>query len=217
MGVLTGKEIIERVKNGSIIIDPFDESCVGTNSVDLRCGDTLKYYVSKNNEPIDEVWDRARKLYPYDGTAKSLRLLREYLEQEEALLDPKTPPRTFTVKIPPEGYMIVPGRGYLGTTLETIGTTDLVPHMHGRSSVGRMFVSAHYEAGMGDTGFQGQWTTEISCEYPSILYVGMRICQLVFSETVGELTDYSVRSGSKYHHQKDPVASLIYKDGEFNK
>jgi dCTP deaminase len=40
--ILTGKEIHRQVSNGSIVIDPFDLSCLNPNSYNYHLGDTLK-------------------------------------------------------------------------------------------------------------------------------------------------------------------------------
>lgn len=42
--ILTGSEIMKEVKNGNIIIDPFDEKQVNPNSYNFRLGDTIKIY-----------------------------------------------------------------------------------------------------------------------------------------------------------------------------
>lgn len=57
--ILTGSEIRKQVENGNIIIDPFNESMLTTNSYDFRLGNTLKLYkdleldVKCNNEIIE--------------------------------------------------------------------------------------------------------------------------------------------------------------------
>lgn len=49
--ILTGKKIIEEVKNGRIELDPFDESKATTNSYDLALGDTVVRYTSEIIDP----------------------------------------------------------------------------------------------------------------------------------------------------------------------
>jgi deoxycytidine triphosphate deaminase len=46
--ILTGNQIREEVKNGRIVIDPFDESCVNPNSYNFTLSDTFKVYT----EPV---------------------------------------------------------------------------------------------------------------------------------------------------------------------
>ncbi len=49
--ILTGKKIHEEVDAGRIRIDPFDASCITTNSYDLKLGDSLIRYTSEILDP----------------------------------------------------------------------------------------------------------------------------------------------------------------------
>jgi len=51
--ILTDKKILEGIQSGDIVIEPFDQSCLGTNSYDVHLGKTLAVY-------RDEILD-ARK------------------------------------------------------------------------------------------------------------------------------------------------------------
>lgn len=42
--ILTDKEILKQIKNGDIIIDPFDLTCLGTNSYDVHLARYLAVY-----------------------------------------------------------------------------------------------------------------------------------------------------------------------------
>lgn len=44
--ILTGREIEKQVRNGAIVIDPFQDSALNPNSYDLRLGDHLRVYDS---------------------------------------------------------------------------------------------------------------------------------------------------------------------------
>jgi dCTP deaminase len=212
--VLTRKEILAEVKKGRIMIDPFNESNVKSNSMDLRLDDKLKIYVDNDGAPIDETWRAAIKLYGQttDPAGRKNEALYDFLERKGAILDQRTKPRLKTIDIPDEGYVIIPGRGYLGSTVETIRTDHFVPAMHGRSSMGRLFLSPHHTAGWGDTGFSGSWTLEITCMMPTRIYKGMRICQLSFETITGESVLYQDIDGSRYQGQKGPVESRMYND-----
>lgn len=45
--ILSDKEILKAIEEGKIIIDPFDPSCLGTNSYDVHLGKHLATYVDK--------------------------------------------------------------------------------------------------------------------------------------------------------------------------
>jgi len=42
--ILTDKKILEGIESGDIVIEPFDRSCLGTNSYDVHLGKTLAVY-----------------------------------------------------------------------------------------------------------------------------------------------------------------------------
>ncbi len=45
--ILTDTQILEEIKKGTIVIDPFDRSCLGSNSYDVHLGKTLATYRDK--------------------------------------------------------------------------------------------------------------------------------------------------------------------------
>lgn len=212
MAILTGPEIIEMVKRGDIEIAPFRPENVGPNSIDLTLSDEIKVYIDKQGRPIDSGYATALKLHPQKGDPVNERKLVEHLEKRGQLLDVRNPWKTKTYTIPSEGFVLLPGRGYLAATEEFVGTDHYVPHLHGRSSIGRSFISVHHTAGWGDVGFRGSWTLEITCEHPVRIYPGMRICQLAFETVVGEVMSYGTRDGSKYQNQTAPGESRLYQD-----
>jgi dCTP deaminase len=112
--------------------------------------------------------------------------------------------------IPDDGLYLLPGQLYLGSTVETIGTTrTYVPHIEGRSSVGRLGMAVHVTAGFGDVGFVGQWTLEITVVHPLKVYPGERIAQAYFLKGLGSPTrTYS----GKYAGMHGPEASRMEKD-----
>jgi len=42
--ILSDKKILDEIKAGSIVIEPYDRSCLGSNSYDVHLGDTLAEY-----------------------------------------------------------------------------------------------------------------------------------------------------------------------------
>jgi len=54
MAILSDSEILEEIKKGNIIIEPFNKKCLGTNSYDVHLGRFLKVY-------IDEIIDAKKK------------------------------------------------------------------------------------------------------------------------------------------------------------
>ena len=99
---------------------------------------------------------------------------------KEKTLDMKLDNPYEIIKIPDEGLLIMPGRLYLGRTVERTETRGYVPMLEGRSSIGRLGISIHETAGFGDLGFKGYWTLEISCIQPIIIYPNVEVCQIYY-------------------------------------
>ena len=87
--------------------------------------------------------------------------------------------------IPPGGVEVIPGEIILISTMEHFKTEEYVPMLTGRSSIGRLGISVHQEAGFGDIGFSGKWTLCITTVYPVIIKPGMRIGQVYFLTAQG--------------------------------
>lgn len=152
-------------------------------------------------EPFDE-----RQL---GANSYNVRLADELLAYKDAVLDSRLDNRFGRLKIPKEGLVLVPGRLYLGKTVEYTETHDLVPMLEGRSSGGRLGISIHATAGFGDIGFCGNWTLEISCVQPVRIYAGMEIGQIYFLQPYGEIL---TRYNGKYQGQTDIVSSRMWQD-----
>jgi dCTP deaminase len=118
------------------------------------------------------------------------------------------PPLYRVVRAPGEGWILEPGRLYLGRTAEYTRTFGFVPDCNGRSSTGRLGLSVHATAGWGDDGFCGHWTLEISCVQPVIIQPLMRIAQIRYNTITGARQPYRGRYqdsegvvGSRIHHE----------------
>ena len=64
--ILTGEEIKKQVKKKNIIISPFDEKMITTNSCDLRLGDDYLVYTEKVLDPARENKYKIKKI-PKNG------------------------------------------------------------------------------------------------------------------------------------------------------
>jgi dCTP deaminase len=186
--ILTGPEIRKRIANGSIEIDPFDDSQVNPNSVNLKLGNEFRTYA------LD--WPHGPGL-----TARTMF-------NDPNFLDARLDNRTVTAYHGEEGILLKPGVLYLAHTVERTYTPDVVPMLEGRSSLARLGVCVHQTGGFGDVGFNGQWVLEISCIHPVRIYPGMAICQMVLFDAVGDLLPYRGR----YQNQLGPVACRLWQD-----
>jgi dCTP deaminase len=96
---------------------------------------------------------------------------------------------------------------YLGVTLEYVEIpTDLLCHVHGKSSLGREGIVIHQTAGLVDPGYRGNLTLEITVSHATILRPEMPIGQLTFQRlTTPSDTPYRGR----YQDDREPVPSRL--------
>ncbi|MDX3075842.1 dCTP deaminase domain-containing protein [Streptomyces sp. MI02-7b] len=97
--------------------------------------------------------------------------------------------------IPDDGMVLEPGRVYLGTTVEEIGSSVFVPSLIGRSSLGRLGMFLQYSADLGNVGSCHRWTLEIKVVQPTRVYAGMTAGQVTFWSTVGTARTYAGHFG----------------------
>lgn len=194
--ILSGLEIKKEI-NKNIFIEPFNESQLNPNSYNLRLDNKLLVYGS------DEYPTKQQEVCIDDG--------RYYKSNcPSIILDMKKPNPTKEIIIPEEGYVIYPGLIYLAKTVERTKTFKYVPFIEGRSSIARLGLQVHITAGFGDVGFDGYWTLELQCAQPIRIYPNVEVCQIYYHEMKGEHIHYS----SKYNHNNDVQASMLYKDFE---
>lgn len=184
--ILSDTTIKEVLAAGRISIDPLVEANIQPASVDLRLADTILVFQNSKTPFID-----LKKPIP--------NLMGE-------------------VKIPvPDPFIIHPGEFALGSTLETVTLAeDIVGHIEGKSSLGRVGLMIHSTAGFVDPGWNGRLTLELAnvSRLPITLYAGMNIAQIAFQEltTRAERPYGSPNLASRYQGQEGAVASRAYLD-----
>ncbi len=139
----------------------------------------------------------------------NLKLYNELLLYTEDILDVKKENSFRIITIPDEGMILEPNRLYLGRTYEKTKTSNLVPMIEGRSSIGRLGLFVHITAGFGDVGFNGYWTLEMFCIQPIKIYPFIEICQIYFHEIT---QPFEVYKSNKYQNNNGIQPSLLYKD-----
>ncbi len=132
----------------------------------------------------------------------------------DAVLDAKAHNQIDYLEIGPEGFVLEPGKLYLGVTEEYTETHAHVPFLEGKSSVGRLGIDIHATAGKGDVGFCNTWTLEISVSQQVRVYAGMPIGQLIYFEVRGEIENfYNKKPNAKYNTRTDmPVESMMWRN-----
>ena len=138
----------------------------------------------------------------------NFRLDRTLLTYSAEVLDHRKENATLVHTIPEDGFLLKPGELYLGSTIEKIGSDHYVPLLFGRSSIGRMGLFVQITAPIGDVGFIGNWTLQLTPVRPIRVYPGMKIGQMLFFRTKGKISLYN----GKYQNSVGPTASRSYRD-----
>jgi dCTP deaminase len=213
--ILSDADILERLEAGDLVVDPLDdpELQIQPASVDMRLGREFLKFKRSNIPSIhpergDEVADYVEKSTIPDASRQPQASLSEF-DTDEA-----------TVEEGVEEFVLHPGDFVLGTTKERVEIPpDLIAHVEGRSSLGRLAIVVHATAGIVDPGYRGQVTLELSNlgSAPVALTPGMRISQLTFTRLTSPAErPYGAERGSKYQDQSGPQASRIQRDDEFH-
>lgn len=186
--VLSDRTIREELAAGRLVVEPLDMDCIQPASVDVH---------------LD-------------------RQLRVFRIGHQAYIDVQQPTEDITelVQIPDdEPFFLQPGEFALGSTLEVVTLPeDIVAHVEGRSSLGRLGLLIHATAGFVAPGWTGKLTLELSnvAKMPISLHYRMKIGQISFlrMSTPVERAYGDPALGSKYQGQMGPTASRAYEDFE---
>lgn len=195
-------QIIERLTRNDrrkIVVTPIIDlrAQLGPSSLDIRLGSSFRVVKSQ--------------LYTHLNPTK---------QEEKIERDVKRYTELLTVSGDPlkGGFILHPGTFVLASTLEYIRLpNDITARLEGRSSWARIGLLVHATAGFVDQGYSGTLTFEL-CNLGSMpikLFVGLRLAQICFYETMESLHPYSERPYQKYMGQIGPAASSFYKEPEF--
>ena len=182
--LLSDKRIVEERDLGNIVIEPYDERQLGTNSYDCRLGE----------------W--------YFQPTKYLDVI-DFTDEEQALSFWGEPVRAEgTIVVKPGTTILAHTQEVIGAR------NGFTTTMHARSSIGRSGLSVCKCAGVGDVGYVSRWTMEISnhttCSI--VLPVGIRICQIKF-DAVGEtLKEYLGKYGQGAEWSPYDMLPRLYRD-----
>ena len=140
-----------------------------------------------------------------NGTSIDVRLDRTILvemeKKEIGIVDPslKQSHDTVRIEMPDSGYLMLPGKCVLASTVETFNMPlDISPQLVLKSSIGRVFLN-HMMAGFGDPGWSNsKMTLELKNELQHnaiLIKPNMKIAQIKFyrSKPVPEHRSYRHR------------------------
>ena len=188
-GFLSNVDILAAVKAGKITITPFSEKRLGSWTYDVELGNTFRVPVSNSVKFIDPRKDKHEEHF-------------RAVELKDG-----------------EEFVLHPHKFVLAHTKEYIKLNEeFVCILEGRSSFARWGIIPHVQAGIGEPGWEGQYTLEVMNmnEVPIILRPGDVLAQLYFAKFISP-TDkpYSKKESGKYQGQQGPMGSKLFT--EFSK
>ena len=157
------------LERGALKIDPSpQENAFASTSVDLRLDSVISMF-KDTGRGVDITIDPARDGFNHDAALAQV---------------------TERVEIGTDGFVLNPRVLILGWTIEYLDLRNdprLAARVEGKSSLGRLGLGVHVTAPTIHAGFDGQIRLEIINHglIPIKLRTGMRICQLIFEQTLG--------------------------------
>jgi len=181
MSLLADEDIAFYVEKGELGITPWDPDAlnVGTALQPASVDVRLDRYflaLRPSTEPIDPAVDNSHR---FDAI--------EVQDGDRLRLDP--------------------GECVLGSTFEHLAIPpQMIAHLHGKSSLGRLFLLIHCTAGLLDAGWRGYVTLELKnlTGCPMYLYPGQKIGQLTFEIMCSKAIRPYGHAGLGSHYQDQP-------------
>jgi dCTP deaminase len=196
---LSDKKILEEMKKGDIVINPFKKENLATSSYDVTL---VEYFFSekppKHFQNIFNIYEKEHVDRIWGTEPKKAQVAKEVFKDYKFDFG--------NIKPTDKVILLGPGETILAHTNEFIGGKNhITTMMKARSSLGRSFIEVCKCAGWGDVGYINRWTMEItnnSNHYYIPLVVGRRIAQIIFFET-GEILEKDYSASGKYQKSSD--------------
>ncbi len=198
--LLSRDAILRHIKEGNIVVDPFDERKLNTTSYDVSLGE----WFWREGHPEGRA--TLHNLYDENSTKRVWQ--GPYQSELASEVSKKLGVELINIKLYDKIIMLRPGETILAHTDEFIGGRNcVVSKLYARSSLGRNFIEVCKDAGWGDVGYFNRWTMEVTnnSQYFTVpLVAGRRIGQMVFYEVepLKQSSDY-VKEGGKYQHSHE--------------
>lgn len=136
------------------------------------------------------------------------RLADGILCYDQDVIDCLEPARTVHRTIGPAGFVLEPGRFYLGGTMEGMGSPHYAATLYASRSVSTLGVWIQFSAPLGHCGAVFPWTLEMTAAVPVRVYPGMIIGKIAFWSMQGRPHEYTGR----YTGSTSAVASRLSLD-----
>lgn len=184
--ILSDRDIKKALDSGAITIDPLFPNSIQPASVDVHLGKDFLIFEPSSHMAIDVK-------EPVDDMMKEVSIDKD------------------------RRFILHPGEFALGMTYETVGLpNNIVGHLDGKSSLGRIGLIVHATAGYIDPGNKLKITLELHnlANLPIALYYKMPIGQMTFVQlsSDAEVPYGQGDLGSKYYGATKPQASQYHKN-----
>ncbi|WP_028590460.1 dCTP deaminase [Paenibacillus massiliensis] len=165
-------------------------------------------------EIIKEVMNERLHIKPFlienvNPNSYNYRLGTSLLEITDQVIDSAERANVKEIHLTEQGHTLLPGKLYLGSTVEEIGSDHYVTQLIGRSSVGRLGLFLQITAQLGHIGSKHCWTLELKCVQPVKVYPYMKIGQVSFWSVEGDKTS---SYNGKYHGYNKPHISEVFRE-----
>lgn len=138
------------------------------------------------------------------------RLAPEILRYEQCELDSFIKPPVSLYVMGDDGFVLEPGRFYLGSTVEAMGSPCYAATLYACRSVSTLGMWIQFSAPLGHCGAIFPWTLEITVANRLRVYPGMVIGKLAFWRMQGDPLQYD----GKYTASTSTVASRMSHDAQ---
>lgn len=175
--ILVDWEIKKMIKDGLIVISPFDESLINSNSVDFRLGN---HYMQMNPTGVAVL----------GGT-------------QEPIIDPLHKDSFTSTSFVAGTYFLKPKEFILVSMLEDITIPiNVCAELRGKSSIGRLGIMQSSVAGFTDSNWSGNLVMELFNYSDNTIKLtkGMKIGQMLFHRT--NTPDKGYDKTGRYYKQK---------------
>ncbi len=177
----------------------------------------IKALLKEGRLSIEPLEDLEKQIQPAWVDLRLGSEFRVFKYTSEAFIDSRNPKEyTEAYSCDEKPFVLHPREFILGITKESIKIPDdLAAYVDGRSSLGRLGITAHITSGWVDPGFSGKLVLEISNlgKMPVTLYPGMRICKLLlFKLNSPAQVPYNKRKDAKYCNQEKVSESKIHSE-----
>lgn len=189
MAILTGNEIKKQIEKRHIEITPYNEGKVQPNSYDISLGDKVSYYsltdyhiqIGQHNEATCfEKYGMLALNAIDDADCGFIRTI--------PVLDSKQINSMIKETIDDTGFVFLPNILYLVESVEEFWSDKFVSEVSGTSSLARLGITIHKTAGYSNLGHRFKWVLEVEVTHAVKVYKGMKIGQVYFHTTNGDVS-----------------------------